>query len=140
MDNTYIDSMRAHLTQLESELNGLSTIVKARSLGQYEYRAAEHTLQITIEACIGIAKHWCKQLDQVAPTSAYQAFERLAEHGVIQDNKTQWKQIIGMRNALVHDYLNIDHKVIEYLLSSEQHHSLFIFARLGLTALTQQKN
>lgn len=135
MDNTYIESMTAHLNQLEKELEGLSKIVQERSLGQYEYRAAERTLQITIEACIGIAKHWCKKIDGIAPISAYQAFERLAEHKVIESNKNQWKQIIGMRNALVHDYLNIDHNVIEYLLSSLQYLALFQFARNGLNAL-----
>lgn len=135
MDNTYIESMRAHLAQLESELFGLTDILAERTLSQYEYRAGERILQILIEACIGIAKHWSKQIYQVAPTSAYHAFERLTEHGIKEVANTQWKQIIGMRNALVHDYLNIDHEIIEHLLKTKKYQSLFVFSRLGLNNL-----
>jgi len=136
MDNTYIDSMKAHIAQLESELCGLTDILASRALSQYEYRAAERTLQILIEASIGISKHWCKQIYQVAPANAYQAFERLAQHGIEEVANTQWKQIIGMRNALVHDYLNIDHSIIEHLIKTKKYQSLLDFTRLGLNNLT----
>ncbi len=55
MDETYLFSMREHLSQLQIDLEGLSCIIGQRNLNCYEYRAAERTLQILIEACIGIA-------------------------------------------------------------------------------------
>lgn len=138
MDSTYTQSMKSHIKQLESELQGLTDILVTRPLSKYEYRASERTVQITIEACIGIAKHWCKQLDRPAPESAYAAFETLSDCGIEQVKQTRWKQIIGMRNALVHDYLNIDKEVIEHLIRERHYQSLVTFALAGLHELEEQ--
>ncbi len=138
MDNTYVESMVAHLAQLEHELNELAAIVQSRTFEQYEYRAAERTLQITIGTCISIAKHWCKKINGIASMNAYQAFEDLAKNHLI-DDKVKWKQIIGMRNALVHDYLNVDPAIITHLLSAQLHRDLFTFAQKGLATLSDAK-
>ena len=37
MDNTYILSMREHLGEIQSELNGLTEIINQRDLNRYEY-------------------------------------------------------------------------------------------------------
>ena len=42
------------------------------------YTHLERTLQVSIEACIGVAKHWAKALASHTPQDAYQAFEILA--------------------------------------------------------------
>ena len=57
-NESYTLSMKQHMLVLKGELEALSAIHDNRSLNQFEYRAAERTLQILIEACIGIAKHW----------------------------------------------------------------------------------
>jgi len=116
MDNPYILSMHEHLNELHSELQGLTDIISQRDLNRYEYRAAERTLQILIEACIGIAKHWNYALYKTAPADAYAAFEKLSQQGIEGINDIEWRKIIGMRNALVHDYLNIDPQIIKALL------------------------
>jgi uncharacterized protein YutE (UPF0331/DUF86 family) len=136
MENTYTLSMLAHVKGLECELQVLNEISVQRALNQFEYRAAERTLQVIIEASIGIAKHLCKQLNGVAPVSAYQAFEILEGHGVSIVKETNWKQIIGLRNALVHDYLNIDSAVIEQLVREKHYISVIEFAKHGLAELT----
>ena len=79
MDETYLFSMQEHLTELKSDLHGLTKIIQQRDLTRYEYRASERTLQILIEACIGIAKHWSYALTQTAPADAYSAFEKLSQ-------------------------------------------------------------
>jgi len=79
MDNTYLFSMQEHLAEIKSELQGLTEITKQRNLSRYEYRAAERILQILIEACIGIAKHWVYALNKTAPADAYSAFEALSQ-------------------------------------------------------------
>lgn len=135
MSNSYTISMREHLAQLESELTGLSHILDERALGRYEYRAAERTLQILVEACIGIAKHWSKKLTHVAPADAYTAFQNLSGRGIHFVDDVKWRSIIGMRNALVHDYLNIEPAVIESVLQSRQYKQLVAFALAGLKVL-----
>lgn len=135
MDNTYIYSMREHLAELNSELRGLTEILDQRDLNRYEYRAAERTLQILIEACIGIAKHWNYALFNTAPADAYSAFAKLSQQGIEGINAVEWRKIIGMRNALVHDYLNIEPEIIKTLIKNATYNQLIEFARKGLIAL-----
>ena len=135
MDDTYIFSMREHLEELKSDLQGLTEIINQRDLSRYEYRAAERSLQILIEACIGIAKHWTYALCKTAPADAYAAFEKLSQQGVDGINDVEWRKIIGMRNALVHDYLNIEPEIIRLLIKNTAYNKLFKFAINGLTVL-----
>jgi len=135
MDNTYLYSMREHLAELKMDLHGLSEILQQRELNRYEYRAAERTLQIVIESCIGIAKHWVYAITQTAPSDAYAAFETLSQQGVIGTKKNEWRKIIGMRNALVHDYLNIEPEIIKQVIKKRYYKALFDFAGMELNAL-----
>ena len=137
MDNPYTLSMRERLGELQSELQGLTDIISQRDLNRYEYRAAERTLQILIAACIGIAKHWNYALYKTAPADAYSAFEKLSQQGIEGINDVEWRKIIGMRNALVHDYLNIDPQIIKALLKNTAYTGLFKFADKGLIALQE---
>lgn len=135
MDNTYILSMREHLSELQSELQGLTDIIIQRDLNRYEYRAAERTLQILIEACIGIAKHWNYVIYKTAPADACSAFEKLSQQGIEGIHDIEWRKIIGMRNALVHDYLNIEPQIIRALIKNREYTGLIYFAAKGLIAL-----
>jgi len=137
MDNTYLFSMQEQLSQLKSELQGLTDIIKQGELSRYEYRAAKRILQILIEGCIGIAKHWAYALNSSAPADAYSAFEALSQQGIADINKVKWRKIIDMRNALVHDYLNIEAEIIRVLINNATYTELFNFAENGLLALKQ---
>lgn len=135
MDNTYILSMREHLNEIQSELHGLAEIINQRDFNRFEYRAAERILQILIEACIGIAKHWNYALYKTAPADAYSAFEKLSQQGIDDINDVEWRKIIGMRNALVHDYLNIEPQIIRMLIKNMAYAGLIEFAAKGLIVL-----
>ena len=138
MDNTYLFSMQERLAELKSELHGLTDITQQRNLSRYEYRAAERTLQVLIEACIGIAKHWTYALNKTAPADAYSAFEALSRQGIAGVNESEWKKIIGMRNALVHDYLNIEPELINAVIKNATYLPLFVFADNGLNVLNEE--
>lgn len=68
-----------------------------------------HALQILIENAIGKAKQLLKASQQVVPVSGHDAFKALTSHSFI-DSATlpAWNTIIGLRNRIVHDYMNID--------------------------------
>ena len=44
-------------------------------------------LQVSIEACIGVAKHWAKTLAGHTPQDAYQASEILAQRGELSPTR-----------------------------------------------------
>jgi len=53
------------------------------------------------------------------PTSAYDAFASLARIGTIKpEDLPEWNAIIGIRNRIVHDYMNIDMAIILNLVST----------------------
>ncbi|GHA12459.1 type VII toxin-antitoxin system HepT family RNase toxin [Oceanisphaera arctica] len=101
---------------------------------RFEQRAAERTLQVLIESCIGLAKHWAKKETGMASNEALTAFNRLVEKGVI-DKSTPWRKVIGLRNALVHDYLEVDPVIVHDVIAPDYHQALIEFARSGIKAL-----
>ena len=137
LDNAYITSLSLSLSQYQDEFGELRQLLSQRSLSNLEYRAAERILQISIEACIGIAKHWAKALAGYSPQDAYQAFEILCQRGAQPaDELNDWRKVIGLRNALVHDYLNIDHEIIRSVIFQGYSDRLFVFAEQGLECLS----
>lgn len=135
-DNAYISALRISLSRYQAELSEIHAILQQRALSNLEYRAAERTLQVSIEACIGVAKHWARALANHTPQDAYQAFEILAQRGMLPlDSLTGWRKIIGLRNALVHDYLNIDPEIIRSVIAQGHTDQLFTFAHQGLDGL-----
>lgn len=80
-----------------------------RPLSPLEDNGLLHALQVLIENAIGKAKQWLKSKGLVVPISAYDTFAALASAGMIPktDLKT-WNALVGIRNRIVHDYMNID--------------------------------
>jgi len=85
----------------------LAELVKNPAPSRMVYRSAERSLQLLTEACIGIAKRTLKAEGKQVPSDARQAFSKLKSLG-LDSTSADWNRIIGMRNALVHDYLNIE--------------------------------
>lgn len=131
--NAYIHALAASLSRYQAELAEIDSILRQRALSNLEYRAAERTLQVSIEACIGVTKHWAKALAGHAPQDAYQAFEILAQHEKLPtDSLISWRKMIGLRNALVHDYLNINPDIIRSVITQGYSDPVFRLARQGL--------
>ena len=109
-----LDLYQAETTRIAAEqqalLNAARSIVDSgRPLTALEQSGVLHALQIIIENAIGKAKHWLKASNQPVPVSAYDAFQALANLGAIrQDKLPEWNAVIGLRNRIVHDYMNIE--------------------------------
>jgi uncharacterized protein YutE (UPF0331/DUF86 family) len=132
MDKHYRDAMIEHITELEEELGEYRSHVLGESaINLMAYRAIERAMQLLIEACIGIAKQSIKGKGKQVPSDARKAFEKMTELGM-DVVTSDWKSIIGMRNALVHDYLNLDRDKVLDIIRSNQHRVLIEFARLAL--------
>lgn len=72
-----------------------------------------HALQVLTENAIGKAKHVLKAEGEPVPVSAYDAFASLARRGAVPaEELAKWNNVIGIRNRIVHDYMNIDMNVV----------------------------
>jgi len=127
-------SMLEHLATLEEELEQLrGELEKSAVLSRLHMRAAERSLQLLIEPCIGVCKQALKARGVIAPSDAREAFVKLAslEPG---DSALDWRRIIGLRNVLVHDYLNIVAEVVADVYRQGRYRELLAFARGLLSA------
>ena len=113
MLDSYVDAIQQHVCESVEDLNSLHQILQVRSWTRIERKGAERLIQALTEACVGIAKHWLKKQGKVIPSDAYAVFEKLFElHQLLPGDALEWLKNISMRNAPVHDYLNLDEKVI----------------------------
>ncbi len=127
--------MRLDLYQAESERiaeeqmalldEAKQRIVSGTPLSRLEQSGVLHVLQVLIENAIGKSKHLLKSIGEPVPVSAYDAFASLERRGNITlQELTQWNAAIGLRNRIVHDYMNIDINFVYELIISNRH--LFI--------------
>ncbi|TWJ19311.1 type VII toxin-antitoxin system HepT family RNase toxin [Geobacter argillaceus] len=84
-----------------------------RSLSRLERNGVLHAFQILVENAIGKAKQLLKAAGEPVPVSAYDAFAVLCRRCVITDaDLSAWNAAIGLRNRIVHDYMNIDMELV----------------------------
>lgn len=120
------DLYQAETARIAAEQSALLLQAKmilqqGRALSALEQGGVLHALQILIENAIGKAKQLLKAKGQPVPVSAYDAFAMLVTQNIlISDDLPAWNAIIGLRNRIVHDYMNIDmNQVIALILNDK---------------------
>ncbi|CAM5204004.1 hypothetical protein ALON55S_05301 [Alishewanella longhuensis] len=85
-------------------------------------------LQVITENAIGKAKHLLKANGQSTPVSAYDAMQKLATLQSWPEAKlAQWQAIIGLRNRIVHEYMNIDMRLVFKLIKQKRYQLIIDF-------------
>lgn len=128
-----LDLYQAETARIATEQSALLALAKQRlvdglALSPLEQSGVLHALQILIENAIGKAKQLLKAQNEPVPVSAYDAFAALARLEVIpQDQLPAWNAIIGLRNRIVHDYMNIDMQRVQELVGRGQYEFVTVF-------------
>lgn len=93
---------------------------KGEKLNSIEENGVLHALQILIENAIGKAKHILKSKNIPVPISGYDVFEVLINENYLKAKSSEeWSAIVGLRNKIVHDYMNIDFKKISKIVDQQ---------------------
>ena len=132
--------MRLDLYQAESERiageqmalleEAKQRILSGAPLSRLEQSGVLHALQVLMENAIGKSKHLLKSAGEPVPVSAYDAFAGLEQHGDINSQELQqWNSSIGLRNRIVHDYMNIDMQLVYELITNDRHQFIAAFLR-----------
>jgi uncharacterized protein YutE (UPF0331/DUF86 family) len=103
-------------------------LLAGENLSRLEQNGVLHALQVLIENAIGKSKQMLKAAGEPVPVSAYDAFAALARRGGIhEDELPAWNAVIGLRNRIVHDYMNIDMARVLELVQLGRHEFIVIF-------------
>ncbi len=111
-----------------------TTLLAGGTLSRLEQNGVLHAIQILVENAIGKAKQLLKASGRQVPLSAYDSFLGLAESGIVNThNLNVWNAAIGLRNRIVHDYMNIDMPQVLELVKNEQYRFITDFLLMPIT-------
>ena len=116
--------LRKRLNKLDEYLAILSGLQRYRLEEFLEsperYGSAERFLQLAIEAVTDMGTHLVADLELGVVNCYRDIPSLLATAGYLpRDLEEKWFRMIGFRNTLVHDYLEIDRSIVHDVL---QHH------------------
>jgi uncharacterized protein YutE (UPF0331/DUF86 family) len=81
------------------------------------YGSAERFLQLAIEAVTDMASHVIAEMELGFINQYSDIPEIFAQQGWIDDSlKEKWLRMIGFRNVLVHEYLDVDRGIVYEVL------------------------
>jgi uncharacterized protein YutE (UPF0331/DUF86 family) len=69
-------------------------------------------VQLAIQCCIDIAGGLSADLGGATPETYAGYFDRLSESGLDPELASRLKLAVGLRNVLVHDYLDLDEDIV----------------------------
>jgi len=110
-------------------------LLKGDSLSRLEQNGVLHAIQVLVENAVGKAKQLIKTTGKQVPLSAYDSFLCLSELGFVKSSDLSvWNAAIGLRNRIVHDYMNIDMTRVLELVKKEQYRFIteFLLAPLAV--------
>lgn len=83
------------------------------------YGSAERFLHLAIESVTDMGNHVIAELELGIVNSYSDIPKIMAERGYVSsDLKETWIRMIGFRNALVHEYVDIDRKIVYHVLQN----------------------
>lgn len=137
-----LTTVEVYLHELNQQVDGyifdLNELAEQEVFKNRDYYAVERLLQVLVEACIGISKHWLKLLKKSVPNDAYKTFELLVQFNLLPESDlTTWRKIVGLRNALVHDYLNLDRRIVLSVLREKHYLQWNDFIKYATTEITK---
>ncbi len=119
-----VDVFRLRLAKLEEYLGNLESVYR---LGREEILGdpgllaqTERWMHLTVEASIDLAQHLIASRGWRTPTTNREAFQILRQNGVLTPELgKQMEGWAGLRNVLVHLYLEIDYDLLLTILEEE---------------------
>jgi uncharacterized protein YutE (UPF0331/DUF86 family) len=113
VDAESVTNRLQRLEQLLRELDAIRAGGRDAYMAQLRTRlAAEHALQLAVQTCIDIGAHLVSELGLKAPDDYRGVFSSLRPAGLDEPLAERLAAAAGMRNILVHGYLDVDDQLI----------------------------
>lgn len=132
----YVYALREQAEQHIAGLDELSELNDQRPLSFNERNAVERSLQVLVEMAVGCSKHLLKARQRSVPSESRAAIERVYEIlGIVDPPASVLRGAVGMRNAIIHDYLNLDWALVGEVLKTRKYRLLPSYIDAVSTAL-----
>lgn len=135
VDRASIETRLQRLSELTAELAAIRR--EGRSRYEDETRtalAAQHALQQAVQVCIDIGAHMISELGLAVPDDYRGVFQELRKAGLDGALADRLSSAAGMRNILVHGYLDVDEDIVWDALENLEDFSAFAAAIERLVA------
>jgi uncharacterized protein YutE (UPF0331/DUF86 family) len=122
----YLDRTRLIAHEEEEILDEMS---QKDTWNKIEIRAVKNSMQVLVENAIGKAKRILKHFNcPVVPQKGSDAFEFMYDMDLIDDDVFRtMKSAIGLRNAMIHDYMNFDDAILKNVVTSKKYKDVVAF-------------
>lgn len=114
MEGERMEGYYDHLGDCIAELRDILSEGQEAAFGVRRNRfALERALQLAIQIVMDVSRHYVKNRGVGSPDDPAHAIEILGEHGVIPvDLARRLARAPGLRNRLVHEYVNVNREVL----------------------------
>lgn len=127
-DLLYEAELRKHRQKMLKILNGYSA---QKEWSENDLLAIQRALQILIETLIGLSRYVADLKCGVTVHRSREALDELKSFGLLSSTHHQEvMKMIGFRNILVHDYLNIDEDIVRSIVEKKQYQVVEKVAKL----------
>lgn len=121
-DNIYEQEIQQHIVKM---VNILDFYEKKEHFSDIDILAIERALQVLIESLIGFCRYVADMWFQIKVSKSREAVEAMKKMEIITSHEYRTVQnMIGCRNILVHDYLNIDDNIIMAIVQKKEYASV----------------
>ena len=120
-------SIEADLALLDRE----SRADEVRRADDVWLRGVKYTFVTAIEGCVDVAQHLAASESWGAPATNADAVRLLGRHGLVEPGLAErLARAVGFRNVLVHDYVEVDDRIVLARLDDHADLDAFVAAVL----------
>lgn len=126
-DLLYEQELHKHIDRMASVLADYRTAT--HDWTEKDSLAVQRALQVLIEALIGLARYAVEQRYSLRLSRSREAVDALRRKGFLNEAEhRQALKMIGFRNILVHDYLNIDDDIVKAIVEKGDYQGVIALA------------
>ena len=118
-DYLYEQEQQAHITKM---LRILDAYQVQNNLTETDMLAIERGLQVLVESIIGFSRYVVDVCLGIKVSKSREAIDVLKRNEIINSEEHKKLQgMVGCRNVLVHDYLNVDEAIIQAIVMKKEY-------------------
>jgi len=135
----YVYAIREQLEYQQQILEQVHQQQQSKPLTAIERSATERSLQVLVEVAIGCSKHYLKSIQSALPSEASAVIQGVYATGLeLSTKESAMIGAVGMRNAIIHDYLNLDWNKVAIVVQDKKYHSVIRYCEQLLKQLMGQ--